>query len=276
MALRLAYLGPPGTFSEQAALRYAAAAALHPYPSIAAAAAAVPAGEADEAVLPIENSIEGSVTQTLDLLIHDVDLRICAEVVVDVEHCLIGPAGADLARARRVLSHPQALAQCRRYLLQALPRAAVEATLSTAGAVETAVADASGATLAIAPVRAATLYGGVVLARGIQDVAHNRTRFVVLGREDHAPSGDDKTSMVFVTRHEPGALVRVLQLFADAGVNLTKIESRPSREQLGTYVFLVDCLGHRTQPPLAAVLAAVEARTSLLKIFGSYPRFASV
>ena len=273
--LRLAYLGPAGTYSEQAALHYVAAAgleaALAPAPSNTAAIQAVAEGRADEAVAPIENSLEGSVTEVLDVLIHQVDLRIRREVVLPIEHCLLAPAGRSLESVRVVLSHPQALAQCRGYLQRRLPAARTEAALSTVQAVEEAL-ERDGAA-AIAPRRAAEIYDVVVLAEGIQDDARNRTRFVVLGHDDAPPSGDDKTSLAFNLEDRPGALVRVLQRFAEASINLTKIESRPAREALGVYVFLVDLHGHRRDPAVAAALEQVQTLTTRLKIFGSYPRF---
>ena len=271
MSLRLAFLGPRGTFTEQAALEYAPEADLIAAPSIHAVTEAVVSGEADEAIVPIENSLVGPVNETLDLLIHTLDLKIRAEVVLPIVHCLIGPAGTDLAQVQVVYSKPEALGQCAVFLRQELPQAEQRAALSTAGAVEQALAE-DGA-VAIGPRRAAELLGAAILRDGVQDDDRNQTRFVVLGEDDAPPTGHDKTSLAFNTLDVPGALVRAQQPFAEAGVDLSKIESRPAREELGVYVFLIDCDGHRLDADLAAVLARVEQETTQLKLLGSYPRY---
>ena len=188
-----------------------------------------------------------------------------------IVHSLVVGPETRLEDVGVVLSHPQPLLQCRGYLERELPGVRTEAALSTAEAVERIVVRGDAA--AIAPRRAADLHGGVVLEEGIEDDHRNATRFVVLTTQDAEPSGDDKTSLMFSVRDEPGALVRILQSFAEAGVNLTKIESRPAREALGVYIFLVDCDGHRAQPPLREILEQLRPQTSELKVFGSYPRF---
>jgi len=271
---RLAFLGPRGTNTEAAALRYDAGATLVAGASITAVTRLVLEGAADEAIVPIENSLQGSVTETVDLLIHSLPLRLKREVVLPIQAALIAGPGATLASLRVVYSHPQALGQSRQYLQDTLPQAEQVATLSTAQGVERAVGEPGAA--AIGPAVAASIYGGVVLAEGVQDDARNSTRFVVLAAEDATASGDDKTSMAFNVDDEPGALVRIMQAFADAGINLTKIESRPAREALGVYVFLLDCQGHRLDPVLRDVLAAVERQCRWLKILGSYPRDAGM
>lgn len=268
---RLAFLAPRGTNSEAAALQYAPEAELIPEPSITAVTASVTQGRADEAIVPIENSLQGSVTETLDLLLHSIELKIRAEIVLAIAHCLIVRPGTTRDAIRSVYSHPQALAQCRAYIERELPAAQVVATLSTAQAVERVMAQGSAA--AIAPRRAAELHGAEVLEAAIQDEAQNSTRFVVLAAEDALPTGDDKTSIAFNVQDKPGALVGIMQRFADAGINLTKIESRPARETMGVYIFLLDGTGHRLDPNVAAVLDAVAADTVWLKVFGSYPRF---
>jgi prephenate dehydratase len=171
-----------------------------------------------------------------------------------------------------VYSHSNALGQCRGFLERCFPKARLEPTLSTTAAVEEALARPDAA--AIASARAAEVLGGEVLARGIQDRQNNATRFVIVGLEDAAPTGDDKTSLAFTTHYDrPGSLVAVLQEFAARGLNLTKIESRPSRDQLGVYVFLCDFQGHRLDPAVAEALAAVREKTQTLHVIGSYPRF---
>ena len=194
--MKVAYLGPAGTFGEEAALRFSETAERIPCASHAAVAAAVEAGTADFGVLAIENSLNGSVAETLDILIHDVDLQIQNEIVVPVVHNLIAKPGCPLQEIRVVYSHPQALGQCRQYLERVLPGAQLEATLSTAGAVSTALERGCEAA-AIATARAAALFGGEILAPGIQDAENNVTRFVVVGRGTPHPTGRDRTSIAF-------------------------------------------------------------------------------
>ena len=269
----IAYLGPAGTWSEAAALLYGGAnASLLPLTSPGGVVSAVETGLADMGVLAIENSLEGAVGTTLDLLIHETKLRIMAEVVVPIHHVLVARPGTRVDEITVLRSHPQALAQCRRFIERCLPKVQTVAALSTAAAVSEALDDEHGA--AIAPPRAAELYEVDVLARDIVDRDSNATRFVVLGKHDAPPTGDDKTSLCFSVRaNRPGALVEVLQLFADAGINLSKVESRPAGDQLGEYIFLVDLEGHRDEPRVAAVLEHMQRVTDLFKVFGSYPRW---
>jgi prephenate dehydratase len=271
--MRVAYLGPRGTYSEAAALLAFADAERLPRPTVAAAVAAVESAEADAAVCAIENSIEGSVNETIDqLLRQDLLLKISGEVVIPIRHALVGANGTDPAAATIVYSHPQALAQSRRRLAEIAPLARPVAALSTAAAIESAVAEPG--TLAVGNAFAAALYGAHTFAEDVGDESGNETRFVVLSPEDHAPTGDDKTSIAFTTQHyRPGSLVEVLLHFARRGINMTHIESRPTRRQLGTYVFLVDVNGHRSDPPLADALREVELLASWLRILGSYPRW---
>jgi prephenate dehydratase len=223
-------------------------------------------------VLAIENSLEGAVTRTIDALIHDSHLSIKGEVVLRIEHCLIARPGTKTADVSVVRAHPQALNQCRKFIERSFPQARQEAALSNAAAVEE-VLHVPGAA-AIAGARAAELHGGEVLMRGIADNPHNKTRFVVLGPADSPPTGRDKTSIAFTVAHDrPGTLVDVLHEFSDRGINLTRIESRPSREELGVYIFLVDLQGHRAEPAVAEALAAVESKAFFFRILGSYPRF---
>lgn len=271
-ATRVAYLGPPGTFSEQAAMAHDPAAQRLPFSSIRAVASAVEAGMADEGIVPIENSIEGSVTDTLDLLIHESRLAIRKELVLPINHCLLAKAGTPLDAVQVIFSHPQALGQCRRFIERAFGKAQVMAALSTVAAVEEMKAF-RGPAAAIAPLRAAELYGVEVLAQGIQDHAANVTRFVVLAPEDHPPTGYDKTSIAFsFSEDKPGQLYGVLGEFAARNINLAKVESRPSKESLGKYVFLVDVEGHRLDEEVRGALERVRGRTSMLKTFGAYPR----
>ncbi len=271
--MKIAYLGPQGTFSEQAALDYARHdAEFIAYPSITASAMAVLHGKADEAVCPIENSYQGAVTDTLDVLLHEEGLHIRQELTLDIVHNLMVKPGVVLAAVKRVYSHPQALGQCRRYLEQHLPDAELAASLSTAEAVERAIAsDVPSA--AIAPSRSAELYGAQILAPGIQDDDNNVTRFVVLGKSDHPRTGNDLTSVAMeFSEDKPGQLFGVLKAFAERSINLTKIESRPTRLGLGKYYFLLDIEGHEDDSTLAEALSQVEQLTSRIIRFGSYPR----
>lgn len=272
-AKRIAYLGPPGTFTEEAALLYDQTAQLTPFPSIAAVATAVASGMAEEGVVAIENSIEGSVNDTLDLLIHESKVLIRKELVLPIEHHLLAKPGTEVSDVKVIFSHPQPLGQCRRFIERCFPKAQVVAALSTSAAVEEMMAS-SHPGAAIGTARAAELYGADILAREIQDQASNVTRFVVLAPTDHALTGFDKTSLCFsFAEDRPGALSEVLGEFAERNINLAKLESRPSKESLGRYFFLLDLEGHREEPLISEALERVREKTALLKIFGSYPRY---
>lgn len=270
-----AYLGPKGTFSEDAAAAYAGdGGVLLPFGSIPALTAAVETGLADEAILPIENSIEGSISTTLDLLIHETPLKIKAEHVLPVRLYLITTVDAELSDIAVVKSHPNPLGQSRRFLERCLPKAEQVAALSTATAVEEVAAAGDKRVAAIGTARSAAMFGAKIMAHDIQDVRANATRFVVLASQDAAPTGDDKTSIGFtLQKDEPGALHRALTPFGDEVIQLTKLESRPTKNGLGEYVFLLDCLGHRTDEKVARALRRLEAISSKVMLFGSYPRF---
>ncbi len=269
-----AFLGPRGTYSEQAAIDFAGSDVdLLEMPNFAAAVAAVEQGTADYAVVPVENSIEGPVSQSLDILIHDTDLKLFAEVVVPIQHVLVGLPGADLAHITHVHSHPQALAQCGKWLDANLPQADRVAAMSTSGAVQAVVDGGDPASVAIGPERAYAMYGGEILARGIQDAANNRTRFMVLSAHDAEPTGKDKTFIAMrLDKNLPGSLHKALGPFAAAGVQLTNIITRPTKRVLSEYVFLVDFEGHRLEPRIAAVLEEMRAITETLKVIGSCPQ----
>ena len=273
-ALRLAFLGPAGTFSEEAALKYEASAELVPMPTITAVVAAVDSGMADEGIAPVENSLEGSVPETLDLLVHGPrPPSIRAEIVVPINHNLLVRPGTTTGDVKVIFVHPQTLGQCRGFIERCFPKATIEAALSNSAAVEEMMAQTEAA--AIGTRRAAEIYGAEVLATGIQDRNPNVTRFVVLAKADHEPTGDDKTSiaLAFAEADRPGQVVGALQEFSKRAINLSKIESRPSKEKLGTYIFLMDVDGHRTDPLLAEALGEIEGRCSFFRILGSYPRY---
>ena len=273
MSKRLSYLGPAGTYSEEAALLYDPDAELVPCPTIPAVCRAVSEGAADEGIVPIENSIEGAVVYTLDYLISETELSIFNEVVLPIQHCLMIRPGTGVEGVRRVYSHPQSLAQCRHFIEDNFPLAEPIASLSNSAAVNDMM-ESEVLSAAIAPQRAAELYGAEVIGSGIQDVTNNVTRFVLLGWGDHVPTGYDKTSFSFAFDEDaPGSLYNALGIFATRDINLVKIESRPTKESLGRYNFLVDCEGHRESPLVREALRALELQVSSLKVFGSYPRW---
>ncbi len=273
MTKRLAFLGPHGTFTEQAASRFDGKADLVPFTSVSDAAAAVDNGRADEAVVPIENSLEGSVTDTLDLLIHDSRLSIRNELVLPIKHCLLARKGADIADIEVVYSHPQALAQCRTFLARRLPEAQLVASLSTSAAVDE-MQRTQGAAAAVANERAAELYGTAILAQGIEDDPNNVTRFVILATTDHPRTGVDKTSLcISFDEDAPGILFGALGEFANRQINLAKVESRPTKKSLGRYFFLIDLEGHRQDRIVQEAMDLVKTKVSMFKVFGSYPRY---
>ena len=271
MTTRLAYLGPAGSYAEQAAVDYDATARLVPFVSIPAVASAVRSGLADEGVVPIENSLEGSVTFTLDLLIGETDLFVRNELVIPIDHCLVVVAGTDMEAIRAVYSHPQALAQCRSFLDRCFPAAEQMASLSTSAAVEQ-MRSSDVPAAAIANRRAASLYDAQIIATGIQDRPNNQTRFVILAPSDHAPTGHDKTSICFsFTEDSPGMMYSVLYEIAKRQINMTKIESRPTGETLGRYIFLIDIEGHREDAIVKDALSEIRSQVSMFRVFGSYP-----
>ena len=270
--MKLAYLGPEGTYSEQAAIDYAADSERIPYSGIPAVVKAAESGEVQEAIVPIENSLEGIVTYTVDLLIHESPLKIRGEVVIPIHHQLLMPPGVSVEDVRVVYSHPQAIAQCRGFLSRNLPDAEHIASLSTASAVEDMKSSRYPAA-AISSSRAAELFETAISESNIEDIRNNLTRFVVLGAEDCERSGDDKTSICFdFAQDAPGTLYGALGELATRRINMIKIESRPDRRSLGQYVFLIDMDGHRDDPSVADALDGVRQRAALFKIFGSYPK----
>ena len=273
MAKRIGFLGPVGTYTEEAALKYEPKGNLVPYSTITEVGLAVSSGETDEGVVPIENSLEGSVTFTLDLLISQSGLSIAREIILPIEHFLMTAAGTRSPDIQVIYSHPQALAQCHNYLLRTFPQAQQTASLSTVAA----VADMQASRLpaaAIAPRRAARLYDVEIIGQNVQDNPNNVTRFVVLAQSDHPPTGPDKTSICLSFEEDgPGVLYEALGEFARRNINLAKIESRPTKESLGRYIFLIDCEGHREDPLVEEAIDAVSRRVSMLKVLGSYPRW---
>jgi chorismate mutase/prephenate dehydratase len=267
---RVSYLGPEGTFSEQAVRKhFGAAAQASSCASVDEAFRRCEAGEVQFTVVPVENSTEGVVGRTLDLLLLT-PLRICAEVELRVQQNLL-VKGAGMASVRRVYSHSQSLAQCHGWLAQHLPNAERVPVASNAEAAQRASKEEGAA--AIAGELAAERYGLSVLARSIEDHANNTTRFLVLGQVDPAPSGKDRTSLVMSAENKPGAVHALLTPLATHGVSMTRIESRPSRARaaLWEYMFFIDLEGHQSEPPLAQAIRELRERAPYLKILGSYP-----
>jgi prephenate dehydratase len=288
---RVGYLGPEGTFSEEALLASAAPDIVEPVAlaTIYDAISALRRREVDWSLVPIENSLEGSINVTLDLLAGEAsDVRIVGEVLLRVRHALIGAAAVELDRIDTVITHPQVPGQCTRFLRDELPRACVLAASSTAEAVRTVLAEPRSGVVAIGTPLAARVYGGTVVREGIEDRDDNETRFAWLARASGESGGDAalpplragdvagakwKTSLVFwgLGARRSGWLLRCLATFARRDINLTKIESRPRREQLGDYMFFVDVDGRLAEARIAQAIDALEQMCEEVHVLGSYP-----
>jgi prephenate dehydratase len=271
----ITFLGPAGTFNEEALLTQPdyASAELVAALTITDALEAVESGRATLAFVPIENSIEGTVNATVDSLVFEVDLFVQREVILDVHIHLAAPAGTELGAITRVLSFPHASAQCRRYLAEHLPNVEVVPTNSTAEAARIVGTEPRAGTAALAPRLAAELYGLEVLASAVEDHPDNQTRFVALARSGlPSPTGHDKTSIVCFQREDrPGSLHGILSEFAARSINLTKLESRPTKRGLGDYCFLIDLEGHIADEVVADCLRVLHAELAGVKFLGSYP-----
>jgi len=286
--MRVAYFGPEGTWTHEALLAATAGQAFDPVPyaTIYDTVMAVHFGAVQRALVPIENSLEGSVNATLDTLAMEAeDVAILGEVIHPIRHCLIARTPLELSEIKTVVSHPQATAQCARFIRERLPGAEVRAGSSTAEAVRT-VAEHDGAWAALGNRVAAERYGCQVLWAGVEDVAGNETRFVWLGpvgappggvgergSTEMQPLGPWKTAVVFwgVGSEAPGWLVHCLAEFATRGVNLTRIESRPRKQGLGRYMFFLDLEGRDVEPHVADALAGLRAHVEMLRVLGSFP-----
>ena len=274
MARRLAYLGPPGTYSEEAAMLYDVDAELVAATTLPGVVQRVHGGDADEAIVPVENSLEGTVTFTADLLIQETTLKIKSELVLPIHHCLLAKPGGSEEDVEVVYSHPQSLGQCRGYLQRRFPDASLMPSLSNSSAVSDML-ESERRALAIAGKRAAWFFDVRILEEEIEDNHSNATRFIVLAPEDSAPTGKDKTSICFnFDADRPGSLVGVLQEFSSREINLNKIESRPTRRSLGRYFFLADVDGHKDDDAVRDALEAIADKVSMLKVLGSYPQYA--
>ena len=271
----IGYLGPEGTFTEQAVFTQSDLALMrhHPMGDIVKVLHAVESGAVDLGLVAIENMIEGSVTATLDALAFDTDLLIQREVIIGVNLNLLALPGVTLDEIERIRSYPVAFAQCRRFLAEHLPDAPLEATNSTAHAARELAESGDRRVAAIAPQRSAEVYDLAMLAADIEDHPENQTRFVLVGRDGIvAPTGHDKTSLLVYQRTDaPGSLVGLLAEFAARSVNLTSLQSRPTKARLGQYCFLVDCEGHVADEVVGDTLRHLRMKAADVKFLGSYP-----
>ena len=269
LQLRVAYLGPPHSYSHLAALKYFGdATTLVPVGSIPAVFTAVTRGECSTGIVPIENSTDGRVVDTLGMFVRNAGMQICGEVELPIHHCLLSCTSRN--EIREVHSKPQALSQCRGWLASQLPQAKLIEVASTAAAAERAAKVAGVA--AVASIQAGRQYGLDVVETNIEDNPHNVTRFAVLGKELPPPTGDDKTSLLFQLSHRPGALADAMNIFKDRELNLTWIESFPAPESKSEYLFFVELSGHRDEASVRAAVDALAAETQSLTVLGSYPR----
>jgi chorismate mutase / prephenate dehydratase len=270
--LKIAYLGPEATFTHEAALRsFGTSVELEPQATVAEVFTRVERGEAEHGVVPVENSMEGAVTHTLDELMNS-PLKICGEVYLPVSQNLISKESS-LERVRVVCSHPMALSQAATWLRHELPGARLEEVESTGEAARRAAREKGVA--AVGSALAAEAHGLNVLARNIQDARTNATRFIVLGRAWAGRTGKDKTSVVFSVKDRPGVLRDALSAFAEEGINLTRIESRPSRKRAWTYVFFADLQGHPEEERVKRALAALEEHCPYVALIGACPEVSS-
>jgi chorismate mutase/prephenate dehydratase len=270
--VKVAFQGEKGAYSESAVYKFfGESVEVKPCRDLAEAFESVDKQETKFGVVPIENSLEGSINQTYDLFLK-YDLKVCGEVIIRVSHCLVANKGTTLEQIKTVYSHPQALAQCRNFLERSgwelIP------TYDTAGSAKMLKEKNLKDAAAIASERAAEIYGLKILAREIEDTPNNYTRFFVLSKEDSPKTGNDKTSIIFSAAHKPGSLYQALGEFAKRGISLTKIESRPTKQTPWEYNFYLDFEGHRSEPRCIEALEALRKFSAFIKILGSYPKAA--
>ena len=267
--LTISYLGPEATFTHQAAIKnFGSSVSYLPVKTIADIFTEVEKDRADYGVVPIENSTEGMINHTLDMFI-DSDLSICAEIGLKIEQCLLSKPG-DIGKVKRIYSFTPPLAQCRNWIEENLPGKQVVEVSSTAEAARSASRDGSGA--AIASSVAAEKYGLKIISQGIEDIRENYTRFLVIGKSESGISGEDKTSILVSIKDKVGALHDMLVAFKKYGVNLTKIESRPTKKKAWEYIFFIDFIGHISDKKVQNVLNGIKKSCSYIKVLGSYPR----
>ena len=265
---RVAYLGPAGTFTHKAARsKFGGSVEYQPAPSVRDVFLEVSRGHCDYGVVPIENSTEGGVNQTIDCF-YETRLKVCSEVYVAVHHNFMAACPRDQVKV--IHSHPQVFGQCREWLSANFPRVELAEASSTTAAAERAGQEAGAA--AIASDTAAEIYGLEVLERAVEDNPDNVTRFFVLSRQESPRTGSDKTSLMFSISDAPGALYDMLRTFSDRGINLTRIESRPSKKKAWDYYFFVDLVGHSDDPEVGQAIEELSSRCRHLEVLGSYPR----
>jgi chorismate mutase/prephenate dehydratase len=268
--IAVAFQGEPGAYTEEAAIHFFGPSTKGtPYDTLDEVFEAVEQGGVPFALVAVENSLEGSITRSYDLLL-DSPLMVCGETELRISHCLIAMEGAGLDTIKLVYSHPQALGQSRSFLKKL--KAEIIPASDTAGSVRMIKKAKRLDYAAVASAKAAELYGMKILAKEIEDNPHNFTRFFVLSKEDSPPTGNDKTSIVFSLKHKPGSLFDCLGEFARRKINLSKLESRPTRHQPWEYNFYMDFVGHREEKTIAEALKALEEHAVFVKILGSYPK----
>lgn len=273
--IKIGFLGPKGTFSQEAMFAYTRGSNEFngvDYNNMVELIMAVGNDEIDEAIVPIENSLEGAVSVTLDMLAADVDLKIKAEAVIAIKQNLLAKKSTSIEDIKYILSHPQPIGQCRKYLNSTFPDAAVKYVYSTAEAAKE-VAQGEGNMAAVGSLAAAAEYGLEVLKESIQDNDNNLTRFVIISKKEAKRVAKNKTSIVFSTENRPGSLYRILDIFSLWDINMTRIESRPAKNELGKYIFFVDINGHAKDEDVKDALTMVQRKTSFYKFLGSYPEF---
>ena len=273
---KIAYLGPPGTFTEEALDKFVkdiSQVRKISFPTVVDVIRSVDRGEADEGLVPMENSIEGSVNITQDILTFESEAKIIGEVIIPVKHSLIGKKKIKLDNIKKVISHPHATAQCRKYLSTNLKGAEVIAANSTAEAVKILKKE-NDDIAAIGTKTAAKIYDLKIIENDIEDNKDNKTRFVFIGNSIQPKTGNDKTSIVcFLKEDRPGSLYNILKEFACRNINLTRLESRPAKKDLGDYVFMIDLDGHLHDENIFEAIEVLRKSVYLVKILGSYPKW---
>ncbi len=279
MKVKIAYLGPQGTFTEEALDKYISSTKSDdeiekiPCATMQEVIKSVDRGEAAEGIVPIENSLEGSVNITLDFLTFESEAKIIREITIPIRHSLIGKEKIPASKIKKIISHPHATAQCKNYISTHLKDAEIIAANSTAEAIKM-LQEADNGIAAIGTETAAKLYGLEIIEKDIEDNKDNKTRFIFLGNSIQPKTGKDRTSIVcFLEKDKPGSLFNILKEFAERNINLTRLESRPAKKDLGDYVFLIDLDGHLHDREIFEALEVLRKTVYLVKILGSYPRW---
>ncbi|MFC2145570.1 prephenate dehydratase [Actinomycetota bacterium] len=279
MRVKIAYLGPQGTFTEEALDKYISGIGSEdkiekiPYATMQEVIKSVDRGEASEGIVPIENSLEGSVNITLDFLTFESEAKIIREITIPIRHSLIGKEKMVISKIKRIISHPHATAQCKNFISTYLKGIEIIAANSTAEAIKM-LQETDNSIAAIGTEIAAKLYGLHIIEKDIEDNKDNKTRFIFLGNSIQKKTGKDKTSIVcFLEKDRPGSLFTILKEFANRDINLTRIESRPAKKDLGDYVFLIDIDGHLHDKEIFETLEVLRKTVYLVKILGSYPKW---